>query len=115
MYIYINTFLGTILNCTNLAVTKKFTDYEWPAKLTEALFVNSKIENVSVFPAVEINKLVITKNVVKNIHPETFKEITGLRELDLSDNNLTSSILLPDDFVVNVFFISDNNTNVQKL
>lgn len=89
-------------------MTKNLTEYSWPSNLTKALFINSSIERIVQFPQIEIDSLVIRDNCIKSIGEAAFKQIKSLKELDLSSNNLTADILLPDQFEVkNTQFLSN--------
>ncbi|XP_074110663.1 uncharacterized protein LOC141534918 isoform X1 [Cotesia typhae] len=87
------------INCTSRHLTHHFENSLWPSIPLELVtFENNSIVHLKKFTNVSINKLIFRHNRISKIDDNAFQEIRNLSQLDLSHNQLTSSILLPTVF-----------------
>lgn len=88
-------------------MTHHFENSFWPSIPLELVtFENNSIVHLKKFTNVTINKLIFRHNKISKIDDNAFQEIRNLSQLDLSHNQLTSSILLPTVFTVNIIIIN---------
>ncbi|CAG5103225.1 Similar to LRRN1: Leucine-rich repeat neuronal protein 1 (Homo sapiens) [Cotesia congregata] len=87
------------INCTSRHLTHHFENSFWPSIPLELVtFENNSIVHLKQFPNVTISKLIFRHNRISKIDDNAFRKIQNLSQLDLSHNQLTSSILLPTVF-----------------
>lgn len=102
-----NNFIEKEINCTSRHLTHHFENSFWPSIPLELVtFENNSIVHLKKFTNVTINKLIFRHNKISKIDDNAFQEIRNLSQLDLSHNQLTSSILLPTVFTVNIIIIN---------
>ncbi|KAH0549937.1 hypothetical protein KQX54_015985 [Cotesia glomerata] len=91
------------INCTSRHLTHHFENSFWPSIPLELVtFENNSIVHLKRFPNVTISKLILRHNRISKIDDNAFQEIQNLSQLDLSHNQLTSSILLPTVFTLHI-------------
>lgn len=98
-----------IINCRNLNLNNTFDQNAWTnlSNYLEIYFGNNRIGHVTKMPALhQLVKLSYRNNRIVKIDDRAFKNLTSLKELDLSMNELTSSNLLPAVFEVRLFVIN---------
>nr|CAD7407337.1 unnamed protein product [Timema poppensis] len=95
---------GDTVNCTNHSLTHHFNATDWPnitkgeQELKVALFDYNTLIHVRVFPKLPLTHLSLSHNHIVKIDECAFQNMTNLTELDLSFNQLTSSLLSEDIF-----------------
>nr|CAD7435120.1 unnamed protein product [Timema monikensis] len=97
---------GDTVNCTNHSLTHHFNATDWPnitkgeQELKVALFDYNNLIHVRVFPELPLTHLSLSHNHIVKIDECAFQNMTNLTELDLSFNQLTSSLLSEDIFKI---------------
>nr|CAD7577626.1 unnamed protein product [Timema californicum] len=97
---------GDTVNCTNHSLTHHFNATDWPnitkgeQELKVALFDYNNLIHVRVFPKLPLTHLSLSHNHIVKIDECAFQNMTNLTELDLSFNQLTSSLLSEDIFKI---------------
>nr|CAD7449191.1 unnamed protein product [Timema bartmani] len=97
---------GDTVNCTNHSLIHHFNATDWPnitkgeQELKVALFDYNNLIHVRVFPELPLTHLSLSHNHIVKIDECAFQNMTNLTELDLSFNQLTSSLLSEDVFKI---------------
>ncbi|XP_043463231.1 leucine-rich repeat neuronal protein 1-like [Leptopilina heterotoma] len=97
----------TSVTCSTWDMKTTFKSYKWPNKTLEIVSLeNTSLDDITQFPPLSIRKLVITGSKIKKIDYDSFINLNNFAELDLSHNEINSTILLPDAFEGNFSEVS---------
>ena len=88
------------VDCSSRGLVVLPVDGKWPNKTVELRvnFDDNKIKTITGFPDVNVVELSFKRNDVSTITDGAFQNLTTLRILDLSFNNLTGAVLRKQTF-----------------
>ncbi|KAG4071851.1 hypothetical protein HA402_006012 [Bradysia odoriphaga] len=90
--------------CDDLSIEKMFTEDQFvefnKTKVPQDIFRinNNELTEINAFPILSIKVLVLRRNKISKIAKGAFYNLTLLEELDLSWNDLSSKVLIPEIF-----------------